>query len=297
MKQEGIFISYSHKDIEWLEKLSVHLKPMMRGEKITIWDDRQIQPGTDWEKEINNKIASSRVAILLVTPNFLASDFIQEQELPKILEQHYRGHTTIFWIAISYSNLSSSVLRKIQCANDPDKPIDSLSSSQQNKVLAEIAGKIENHMGLNAIAHVLNNLDEFTPKQDAFVQGIPESNVQRDFSMRSVMAGNNIEVVSGEHVFETITADDFSKLSDQDQTLIRTYERAMLDLMDRWNMNYPKTYADDPGIRSRAQDNMKRIREQLCQQLTHILDFLASLGKQLDDHYGHVRYVCQQPIT
>jgi hypothetical protein len=110
--RKGVFVSYSHKDKKWLEKLRTVLKPGLAGE--AIWDDSQIPAGAAWADEIENAIASARVAVLLVTPSLLASDFVVSQELPRIIERQTKEGLTIVWIAVEPSLYSHTVLEKFQ---------------------------------------------------------------------------------------------------------------------------------------------------------------------------------------
>jgi internalin A len=74
--RDKVFISYSHHDTKWLERLRVRLKPLQRIHRVEIWDDTKLKPGSKWREEIANAIKSTAVAIPLISAEFLASDFI-----------------------------------------------------------------------------------------------------------------------------------------------------------------------------------------------------------------------------
>lgn len=140
--RDQIFISYSREDSKWLEMFEKTLKPLVADHKLKLWSDRQIRPGEDWRAEIDEALASAKVAVLLVSTNFLASEFINKCELPALLEANQRRALTILWVPISPSLYRRTKIASFQAAYDPTESLDSLSPPKRNKALVEISEKI-----------------------------------------------------------------------------------------------------------------------------------------------------------
>ena len=122
----------------------MHLKPLERDYEIKVWDDSQIPAGAYWRDEIRAIIDTTRVAILVVTADFLASEFIATQELPALLQAAAQDGALILPLIVSPSRFGSNPhLGSFQTVNDPTKPLIKMSKGDQEEVLVKLAGEIE----------------------------------------------------------------------------------------------------------------------------------------------------------
>jgi len=87
MTQPVVFISYSHRDEVEKNQLLTHLGVLQHAGLISTWSDEQIGVGNDWEAEIDTAISRARIAVLLITANYLNSEFILRTELPELLRR------------------------------------------------------------------------------------------------------------------------------------------------------------------------------------------------------------------
>ncbi|MET0425900.1 MAG: toll/interleukin-1 receptor domain-containing protein [Actinoplanes sp.] len=76
MDRDRAFVSYSHRDRAWLDRLLEHMAALERWQLVETWSDQRIGLGADWEREITEALAAARIAVLLVSPGFLASKYI-----------------------------------------------------------------------------------------------------------------------------------------------------------------------------------------------------------------------------
>lgn len=132
------------------------LKPLIRKKSIVVWDDTTIQSGDRWRERIEQALAAAKVAVLLVSPNFLASDFIAEHELPPILEASKKEGLVILWIYITSCLYEETEIKDYQAAHDISKPLKGLGLAELDSVLAEICRKVK-------IAGVLQMTPDATP--------------------------------------------------------------------------------------------------------------------------------------
>jgi len=139
-EKKSIFISYSHVDSPWLQRVKIHLKPIERNSLIEIWEDTRIKTGDNWKEEIEKALQRSHAAILLISADFLASDFIIENELPQIMKLAEEHGTRIFQILISPCCFEETPqLSQFQTVNPPSKTLIEMNHPDQERLLLQLA--------------------------------------------------------------------------------------------------------------------------------------------------------------
>lgn len=141
--RDQIFVSYSRKDAKWLNRLQIHLKPLERPGTIVRWDDTCIDPGSKWKTRIREAISRAKVAVLLVSADFLASDFITSNELPPLLVAAETEGAVIIPVIISPCRFEQTeVLSQFQSINPPSQPLIKVTKGRQEEIFVRITEAI-----------------------------------------------------------------------------------------------------------------------------------------------------------
>jgi len=138
-----VFISYSHGDGQWLGLLQKHLKPYVRTGSLEIWDDTKITAGTQWRASIREALERAKVALLLVSPNFLESEFIAHNELPPLLQAARAKGLRILWVPVSASSYEETQIGSFQAALNPSTPLDTMPEPHQHQALVSVCKLIK----------------------------------------------------------------------------------------------------------------------------------------------------------
>jgi hypothetical protein len=161
--KDQVFISYSHKNKRWRDDLVTTLKPYLRDGSIVSWSDEQITAGSKWFREIKSALANTRVAVLLVTPNFLASDFIHEYELGTLLKEAEQGGVKILWVPVYDSGYKKTALKNYQAVLDPKKPLAGMSKAKRDQAWVKVCEEIEKALGRTDEPRHSPNLEQSEP--------------------------------------------------------------------------------------------------------------------------------------
>lgn len=286
-----IFVSYSHEDARWLALLETALAPLTTDHRLDLWDDRRIQAGATWRREIDRALESSNAAVLLVTPAFFASDFIVKRELPVILRRRANHGLPVVWIPVSASNFELTPLKEVQAAIDPSRPLDAMRTATRNKALVEIVKSISIAAAVSGVGEVLRTTDVVTPAILSLTDGTRSS---RRLGVAARQRDGRVELhdPSGT-VVDVIDPPDLGRLSEPERRLIATYQASMRAAFERWQDLYPRRDSLDAN----EQRALRRARRQMCDDLGKIMDFLDSIQKYLPDHYRNVRFECGRAQT
>jgi formylglycine-generating enzyme required for sulfatase activity len=138
-----LFISYSHKEKRWRDELEIQLKPYLRGGSITSWSDEQIVAGSQWFGEIKSALTQTTVAVLLVSPDYIASDFIHEHELGPLLKEAEQGGAKILWVPVRDSAYRRTPLKNYQAVLSPETPLAAMPRARRDQAWVRICEEIE----------------------------------------------------------------------------------------------------------------------------------------------------------
>ena len=147
-QRTDVFVSYAHapeRHTGWVERIRVHLEGLTNYCSIQWWDDTRINPGDNWQREIQNAIRRSRVAILILTADFLKSKYIREAELPLLLEAADADGAKILCIYgsdVHFSGVSKRLLQ-YHFVNEPDRPLQDMSEAERESVYKRLAEAVE----------------------------------------------------------------------------------------------------------------------------------------------------------
>ena len=137
-----IFLSYARNDQRWAERLLTMLRPLAQDLNLEVWDDKRIVPGTHWREEIEAALERAQLAVMLVSPDYLASEFITQQELPTLIKQAEQKGLLVTWILLRDCLFRESPIAELQAAHDISRPLARLSPSELDTSLADIAARL-----------------------------------------------------------------------------------------------------------------------------------------------------------
>ncbi len=134
-----IFISYCHDDLAWIGRVLLHLQHFENTGQLKVWSDLQLKGGDAWQAEILRSLGRAQAAVLLVTPAYLASDFVNKQELPPLLRAEETGDCRIIPVLVKPSTFEWTKLARFHAHNSPNRPLVAMTDEEADECLARLA--------------------------------------------------------------------------------------------------------------------------------------------------------------
>lgn len=194
-----LFYSYSHKDETLRQRLDAHLKLLQRQKVIEVWHDRAIEAGQEWEPELKRQLDEADIILLLVSTDFLASDYCWGVETQQALQRHQAGTARVIPIILRPTDLTDAPFMHIQCLPREAKPVitwtiedeawtnvtqgirqvattlrrgrltlsTTVAGQRVSVQMQEPPSPINSRNSLssgNSATNIINNLDEFVPR-------------------------------------------------------------------------------------------------------------------------------------
>jgi TIR domain len=159
LSRTNVFVSHSHDDREWLGRFSLHIAVLERRGLVDIWSDTRIAAGADGEQAIETALSSAKVAVLLVSPAFLASEFIWKREMPRIAAHAAQGMDALPLIVRPCAWRLEDALARLQARPADGRPLSLGSESQIDEALSSFTYELAAKVGKSPAATVLSAND------------------------------------------------------------------------------------------------------------------------------------------
>ncbi len=145
MRPGKVFVSYSHRDRKYLEELRENLQPLVRKGVVSLWADTKLEAGERWNAIIHDTVATTEVAILLVSPSFQASEYIVNNELEPLLNPDPSRKVVIIPILIRPTNLLPE-LKDLHFVNK-NYPLFGKQQDKKDNVWNQVTDKVRAALG------------------------------------------------------------------------------------------------------------------------------------------------------
>lgn len=140
--RDQVFISYCQQDRACLQRLQVHLAPLVRRGLLHLWDDTRIQPGERGQDQIAAALRRAKVAVLLVSADYFAADDIAKGELAVLLKAAESRELRLLWVPVRASLHQLSELAPYKAAHTPEQPLAQLPEAEQEAALVQVCRQI-----------------------------------------------------------------------------------------------------------------------------------------------------------
>src|SRR5258706_1809452 len=137
-----VFCCYAHKDAPLLADLKAHLTLLQRQGLIALWTDTNISPGSNWEQEIEKHLNTAHIILLLVSSDFMSSEYCYSKEMMRAIERHHPNEAIVIPIILRPVYWQGAPFAKLQVLPTNAKPVVSPSWHSQDEAMLDVVNGI-----------------------------------------------------------------------------------------------------------------------------------------------------------
>lgn len=126
-----VFYSYAHADEVLRDELDKHLSILKRGGVIQDWHDRRIGAGTEWAGQIDAHLNTAHIILLLISADFLASDYCYDVEMTRAMERHHAGEARVIPVILRPVDWQGAPFGKLQALPTDARPVTSWANRDE----------------------------------------------------------------------------------------------------------------------------------------------------------------------
>jgi tetratricopeptide (TPR) repeat protein len=138
MKAVLVFYSYAQEDGVWKDELEKHLTLMQRNNLIAGWNKRDIQAGSDWREEVDEHLNAAQIILLLISPDFFASDYCYGVEMTRAMERHANGEARVIPILLRPVAIKDAPFSHLKMLPSNNIPITSTSWPNKDEAFLDV---------------------------------------------------------------------------------------------------------------------------------------------------------------
>ena len=120
-----VFCCYAREDLKMLEYLKKHLTLLQRSDHITVWSDTNLNAGVEWKKELHQQLESADIILLLISPDFMCSDYCYNTEMKRAMERHKQRSAVVIPILLCATVWDDAPFAKLHALPKDAKPVKS----------------------------------------------------------------------------------------------------------------------------------------------------------------------------
>ncbi len=257
-----MFYSYAHEDIELRDALDKHLATLRRSGWIQSWSDRDIRAGTEWKQEIDTHLRTADIILLLVSSDFLSSEYCYSLEMQEALRRHEAGEAVVIPIVLRPVDWHGTPFSSLQVLPAEGKPVTSWSN--RDEAFEQIAQGIRDVVkALRQLVFIASSpLDQpFVERlsQDLAARGVvlwdqgqvqlPDALVQDEATHHAIRTASAVLLIASPDAPYSHMLEEHLKLA----TLLNKPMIAVWATGDDWDKSVPKGWRKQDAVDARGE--------------------------------------------